>query len=230
MADYLSRFPSAAAPERSYYDESFTVTKLQMINNALKPRDIIIPRGQKVKQIRKKPTVEGGRSCLYAKRTIVTIEKSRKPKYANNNRERTRSLEGVVTCNRRLANQTADICIPKEMCKLQNKKIRRCSQSVKSSYLFNQNSTSNKNKSTKNSPEKQDPKPLSTIVNTSTQSGNVNLNLVVNRVQGQPPSLSSDSDIEVIPPEKVVPKNNSTKKLNTLISFPHQFPGLFYPL
>ena len=27
MADYLSRFPSAAAPETSYYDENFTVAK-----------------------------------------------------------------------------------------------------------------------------------------------------------------------------------------------------------
>ena len=39
MADYLSRFSSAAAPETSYYDECFTVAKLQMINDALKPRD-----------------------------------------------------------------------------------------------------------------------------------------------------------------------------------------------
>ena len=38
MADYLLRFPSAAATT-SYYDESFTVTKLQMINDALKRRD-----------------------------------------------------------------------------------------------------------------------------------------------------------------------------------------------
>ena len=30
MADYLSRFPSASAPETSYYYESFTVAKLQM--------------------------------------------------------------------------------------------------------------------------------------------------------------------------------------------------------
>ena len=80
--------------------------------------------------------------------------------------------------------------------------------------------------SSSNSPEKQDPKLPSTIVNTSTQTGNVNLNLFVNRIQGQPPSVSSDSDIEVIPPEKIIPKSNSSKKLNTLISFPHQFPGL----
>ena len=56
MADYLSRFPSAAAPEISYYNESFTVEKLQMINDALKPRDEKIPRGQ-VNQIQKKPTM-----------------------------------------------------------------------------------------------------------------------------------------------------------------------------
>ena len=42
--------------------------------------------------------------------------------------------------------------------------------------------------------------------------------------------MSSDSDIELIPPEKVVPKQTNSKKLNTIISFPHQFPGLSYPL
>ena len=93
-----------------------------------------------------------------------------------------------MTYNQRLANQRPHICIPKEICKLRNEKIRRCSQSVKSTYVFNQNSTSNRNMSSSNSPEKQDPKPQYTIVNTSTQSGNVNLNLDVNRVQGQPPS------------------------------------------
>ena len=46
IADYLSRFPSAAAPETSYYDGSFTVAKLQMINDALKPWDEKIPQGQ----------------------------------------------------------------------------------------------------------------------------------------------------------------------------------------
>ena len=52
-----------------------------------------------------------------------------------------------------------------------------------------------------NSPEKNDP-PTSAIVNTSTNSGNVNLNVVLNR-PSQPPSISSDSDIEMIPPEKL---------------------------
>ena len=81
-----------------------------------------------------------------------------------------------------------------------------------------------------NSLEKIDPKPPSTTANTSTQSGNVDLNVVLNGVQNQPPSLSSDSDIETIPQEKVVPKRNSSKNLNTVISFPHQFPGLSYTL
>ena len=76
---------------------------------------------------------------------------------------------------------------------------------------------------------KSDPKTLFAIVNTSTHSGNVNLNVVSNRVN-QPPSLSSDSDIEVIPPDKVIPKKTNSKKLNTIISFPHQFPGLSYLL
>ena len=80
-----------------------------------------------------------------------------------------------------------------------------------------------------NSPEKSDPKTPSTFVNTSTHSGNAILNVVLNRVN-QPPNLSSDSDIEVIPPDKVIPKNTKSKKLNTVIYFPHQFPGLSYPL
>ena len=79
-----------------------------------------------------------------------------------------------------------------------------------------------------NSPEKNDP-PTLAIVNTSTNSGNVNLNVVLNRLN-QPPSVTSDSDIEMIPPEKLDIKQTNSKKLNTIISFPHQFPGLSYPL
>ena len=60
MADYFSRFPSAAAPETSYYDESFTVVKIKMTNDGLNPRDQLNPRGHKVKQIQKNPTVEVG--------------------------------------------------------------------------------------------------------------------------------------------------------------------------
>ena len=72
--------------------------------------------------------------------------------------------------------------------------------------------------STANSIEKIDPKPSSTIKNISTQSGNNNLNVVLKKVQKQPIGLSSDSDIEIIPPEKIVPKKNSSKKLNTVES------------
>ena len=79
-----------------------------------------------------------------------------------------------------------------------------------------------------NSPGKNDP-PTAAIVNTSTNSGDVNLNVVLNPLN-QPPSVSSDSDIELIPPEKVAQKQTKSKKSNTIISFPHQFPGLTYPL
>ena len=79
-----------------------------------------------------------------------------------------------------------------------------------------------------NSPEKNDP-PTSAIVNTSTNLGNINQNVVLNRLN-QPPSVSSDSDIEMIPPEKLDIKQTNSKKLNTIISFPHQFPYLSYPL
>ena len=110
MVDYLSRFPSAAAPETSHYDENFTVAKLKMINDALKPKDQLKPGGQKMNQIRKNPTVEGGRSCFYSKRKVVSNEIKRKVEFSNINRENTLSLEGVVTCNRRLTNQNRDIC------------------------------------------------------------------------------------------------------------------------
>ena len=78
------------------------------------------------------------------------------------------------------------------------------------------------------SPEKNDP-ATSAIVNTSTNSGDVSLNVVFNRLN-QPPSVSSDSGSELIPPEKLVKKQTNSKTLNTIISFPHQFPGLSYPL
>ena len=84
--------------------------------------------------------------------------------------------------------------------------------------------------SSANSPVKIDPKPPSSIVNTSNPSGNVNQNVVLNKVQNQPPRLNSESDIEIIPPEKTVPKRNSSNKLNTVISFPHRIPGQSYPL
>ena len=63
MADYLSRFPSAEAPETSRYDESFIVAKIKMINEALKPKAQMKPRGQKVKHIKSIPAVEGDQSC-----------------------------------------------------------------------------------------------------------------------------------------------------------------------
>ena len=57
MADYLSRFPSAEAPETSHYDENFTVAKIRMINAALRPKDKMKPRGQEVNNNKQKPTV-----------------------------------------------------------------------------------------------------------------------------------------------------------------------------
>ena len=78
MADYLSRFPPAAAPETSYYDESFTIAKIRMINDVLKPRDQLNPRGQS-RTNSKNPTVEGGRSCFYSiKRSYPNNVKKKK--------------------------------------------------------------------------------------------------------------------------------------------------------
>ena len=101
------------------------------IEDALKPKDQLKPRCQSVNQIKKNPTVEAERSCSYSKRKVVFNETKRKAEYANIRREHTRSLEGVVSRNRRLANQNRVICIPAEICKFRSEKIRRCSQYVK---------------------------------------------------------------------------------------------------
>ena len=73
MADYLSQFPSAEAPETSHYDENFTVAKIRMINAALKPNDKMKPRGQKVNKIRPKPTVRG-REVMFRHNEISFIQ------------------------------------------------------------------------------------------------------------------------------------------------------------
>ena len=140
-----------------------------MINNALKPKDQLKSGGQKRNQIRENPMVEGVRSCFYSKRKLISHEIKRNAEYANIHLEHTRSLEGVVTCNRRLANQNRDICIPAEICKFRSKKIRRCSQYVKSSCYLTEKIT--KNMSSMNSLGKSGPKTPCAIVNTSTHSG-----------------------------------------------------------
>ena len=281
MADYLSRFLSAEAPETSHYGENFTVAKIRMINAVLKPKDKTKPRGQKMNKIQPKLMVMGGeQSCFDTTKSVPSNENERKDEYANIHHEHERSIEGVFTCNRRLTNQRRDICIPAEICKYRRKRFRRCSHclnySCRPSFLMNYNrnlfisnnynskpptlknysckpsilqnysekpftlknysskpltlnNLSNLNdKNMSNSPEKNDP-PASAIVNTSTNSANVNLNVVLNHLN-QSPSVSSDSDNEVIPPEKLDIKQTNCKKLNTIISFPHQFPGLSYPL
>ena len=45
-----------------------------MINDALNPRDQLNPGGQKVNQIRKNPTVEGGQSWLYSKKKLYSMK------------------------------------------------------------------------------------------------------------------------------------------------------------
>ena len=136
-----------------------------MINDALKPKDQLKPGEQKVNQIKKNLTVEGGPSCFYSKRKVVSNEIDGKAKYANIHREQKRSLEGVVPCIRRLTNQNRDICIPAEICKFRSKKIRRSSQYVNSSCDIKEKFM---NMSSINSPEKSDPNTPSAIVNTST--------------------------------------------------------------
>ena len=104
-----------------------------MINTALKPKDQMKPRGQKVNKIRPKPTVEGDQSCFDTTKTVPSNGNERKDDYANIHSEHKRSTEGVFTCNRRLTNQHRDICIPAEICKYRRTKVKRCSQCVNSS-------------------------------------------------------------------------------------------------
>ena len=214
MADYLSRFSSAEAPETCRYDEIFIVAKIKKINAALNPKDQMKPRGQRAKHIESKTTVEGDQSRSAITKTVASNGNERTAEYAKTHRERKRSLENVFACNRRLTNQNREIGIPAEICKYRRKKIRRCSQYLKSIHEIQNMSNSNmSNKNMSNSPEKHDPL-FSAIVNTSTHSGDVSLNVVLNRLN-QPPSVSSvssDSDIDLIPPEKVAQKQTNTKK------------------
>ena len=83
MVDFLSRFPSAEAPETSNYDESFTVAKIKMINAALNPKDQMNPMGQKMNKIRPKPTVEGNQSPFDTTKTVASNGNKRKDEYAN---------------------------------------------------------------------------------------------------------------------------------------------------
>ena len=127
MADYLSRFPSAEAPETSHYDENFTVAKIRMINQALRSKDKMKPRGQEVNNIKPKPTVEGEQSCFDTAKSVSSNENERRDECANIHREYERSIEGVFTCNRRLTNQRRDICIAAEICKYRRTRFRFCS-------------------------------------------------------------------------------------------------------
>ena len=57
---------------------------------------------------------------------VSSNENERKDEYANIHREHKRSIEGVLTCNRRLTNQRRDICI-REKCKYRRTRFRLCS-------------------------------------------------------------------------------------------------------
>ena len=168
MADYLSRFPSAEAPETSRYDESFKVAKIKMINEALNPKAKMKPRGQNVKHIKSIPAIEGEQSCSAITKTVASNGNIGTTEYANTHCESKRSLEGVFACNRRLINQNQELCIPAEICKRRRKKFRRCSQYVNSSRDI-QIMSNMSNKNTINSPEKHD-QLTSAIVNKSTHS------------------------------------------------------------
>ena len=97
-----------------------------------------------------------------------------------------------------------------QITKQENQYVISCSQYVKSSCRLKE--TIKTSMSSINSPEKTDPKTRSAVVKTSTHFGKVKLNVVLNRVQNQPPSVSSDSDKEILPPDKIFPKKNEFEK------------------
>ena len=132
----------------------------------------------------------------------------------------------------RTARQKRRICIPMDICKYSSTKVKRCCQSAKYSCSNNQKSKSSVFKmSTYKSPEKFYAAKTSTIISTSTQTANMNLNVVLNHGLNPIPSLSRDSDTEVIPPpQKLQLKSSASKKIITIISLPHQFPGISCPL
>ena len=103
MADYLSRFPSAEAPETSRYDESFIVAK-KMISEALNPKAKMKPRGHNVRNIRSKPAVGGEQSCSAITKTVASNGNIRTTEFANTHCESKRYLEGV--CMQPAVNQS----------------------------------------------------------------------------------------------------------------------------
>ena len=64
MVDYLSRFSSAAAQEKSHYDENFTVATARMIKQALYSTHQLNSRSQSVKKKFEKKTGGWGRTNL----------------------------------------------------------------------------------------------------------------------------------------------------------------------
>ena len=69
------------------------------------------------------------------------------------------------------------------------------------------------------------------IVKTSTQSGNLNLNLVLTNLNNPRTTLSSsssNSDIKIIPQEQLPHYDTASKKLNSIISCASKFLGLSY--
>ena len=176
MVDYLSRFSSAAAPETSHFDENFTVATVRMIKEALYSTHQLNSRGQTVKKFKKNWSLRAYQPTLSHARVSHPIE-------IEGNFLNMKLIDPNVGAHKRAWLHATGGQPIRNINFVHNK---LCSQSAKYSCLFKQNL-----KFFNPTNEKLDPKH-STIVNTSTQSGNVNLNVVLSRVPNQPPSLSYD--------------------------------------
>ena len=104
MVEYLSRFPSATAPETSQYDANFTAAKIRINKEALNHRDNLNPRGQTVNIILKITAVEGIRACLRLRKRLVSNHTTRKIEHVKSKPMPMQSQEGMATYNRQSAN------------------------------------------------------------------------------------------------------------------------------
>ena len=101
--------------------KNFMVAKKQMTIEAIYSGDQLNSRSQARKKF-KKPPVEGVRSLVHSGESVVSNKIRDKLEYANDIRKCKRSLEGVVACNGRSANQKEVIYISKAICNLRIKK------------------------------------------------------------------------------------------------------------
>ena len=204
----------------SHYDSTLTVANFNIIKQALN-RPLAIEngknRGQKVPtDTCRNRTAESWKTCNYfsAKGNIQFGEN------ANTSRKVSEPAADVMSYKRDYVDGKRNFCILRNVCT--RSPSSRYDKTFFSKIMFKQSSTSKLDKPDNNTD----------ITNTSTQSGYVEFNVVLNNLTnpiGTLGSSSFNSNIELIP-QKVHWKVTSSKKLNTLISFRLNFSGFSYPL